>query len=77
MSKVSPKFCDGEMWPLLVIFLVKNSKKKLTARIFLKKGDEVIWFSLFPAALQAIIEKYNEGISPHESLDLIEITLQP
>ena len=56
----------------LSYFLIKNSKKNLTARISLKKDDHITWYSVFSPILEAIVQKYNEKYDAHEVLDEID-----
>ena len=53
-------------------FFEKNSQKQTTARVSLKKNDEMFCYKLFPPAMEAMVKKYNENKGADEVLDQLD-----
>ena len=53
-------------------FLAKNATKTTTARISVKTGNQVVWYSLFTSSLETILERYNRENGEAETIEHID-----
>lgn len=53
-------------------FLVENSTKTINARISIKRGEEISWYTLFPSHLEGMLHHYNNKCGANEVLATID-----
>ena len=53
-------------------FLAKNATKTTTAHIYVKTGNQAVWYSLFTSSLETILERYNRENGEAESIEHID-----